>query len=263
MEKLAEPLRDLHALVTGGGSGIGAAVVRRLAAMGAAVSLVGRTPEPLRALAEELTEAHPQRFAAVPADVTDAAQVERAFAEARDALGPVGVLVNNVGAVESVPFLKLAPERWDALLDVNLTSAYRCTRAALPDMLEHGWGRIVNVASVAGLTGVPYVAPYVAAKHGLVGLTRALAVEFAAKGLTVNAVCPGYVDTDLVTRSVEALKEKTGRSEAELRASFVQHNPTGRMLTPEEVASAVAWLCHPEQAFVNGHALVLSGGEVF
>jgi NAD(P)-dependent dehydrogenase (short-subunit alcohol dehydrogenase family) len=231
--------------------------------MGAAVTVVGRTPEPLAALAAELADRHGRPMFAAPADVTDGAAVERAFAEARGALGPVAVLINNAGAVESTPFLKLEEDRWRALLDVNLTSAYLCTRRALPDMVEHGWGRVVNVASIAGVTGVPYVSAYVAAKHGLVGLTRALAVEVAKKGVTVNAVCPGYVDTDLVAGSVAELHEKTGRSEDELRGALVRHNPVGRMLTADEVASSVAWLVHPEQAMVNGHALVLSGGEVF
>ncbi len=256
------PLADRHAVVTGGGGGIGAAIVRRLAAMGASVSLMGRTPEPLRALADELTEAHPQSFAAVPADVTDAARVEAAFAEARAALGPVAVLVNNAGAVDSRPFGKTTPERWDAMLDVNLTSAYRCTHRALPDMAEAGWGRVINIASTAGVTGYPYVAAYCAAKHGLVGLTRALALEVVKTGVTVNAVCPGYTDTDLVAGSVETLSEKTGRSAEELRAGFERQSPLGRMLAPEEVASAVAWLCHPEQAAVTGQRLIISGGEV-
>jgi NAD(P)-dependent dehydrogenase (short-subunit alcohol dehydrogenase family) len=259
----AAPLDGRHALVTGAGGGIGAAVARRLAALGARVSLVGRTAAPLEALAAELARQHGRPFAAAPADVTDAAALDGAFAAARAALGPVAVLVNNAGAADSTPFLRLEEDRWAALLDVNLTSAYRCARRALPDMLAGGWGRVVNVASVAGLTGIPYVSAYVAAKHGLVGLTRSLAVEFAKKGVTVNAVCPGYVDTPLVAQSVASLREKTGKSEEELRAAFIRHNPVGRMLTPEEVAGAVAWLCHPEQAMVNGHALVLSGGEVF
>jgi NAD(P)-dependent dehydrogenase (short-subunit alcohol dehydrogenase family) len=260
---MSTPLEGLHAVVTGGGRGIGAATARRLAAMGAAVTVVGRTPEPLRALAVELAQHHGRPFHAAPADVTDGAQLDEAFAGAREVLGPVAILINNAGAVESTPFLRLEEDRWRALLDVNLTSAYLCTRRALPDMVEHGWGRVVNVASVAGVTGVPYVSAYVAAKHGLVGLTRSLAVEVARKGVTVNAVCPGYVDTDLVAGSVAELAEKTGKAADELRDALVRHNPVGRLLTPDEVASSVAWLCHPEQAMVNGHALVLSGGEVF
>ena len=257
------PLQDRHAVVTGGSRGIGAAVARRLAAQGASVTVIGRTPAPLSALADKLSEQHGRPMHAAPADVTDGAAVTRAVASAREALGPVAILVNNAGAVESAPFLSLTEARWRALLDVNLTSAFLCTQAALPDMLETGWGRVVNVASVAGVTGVPYVAAYVAAKHGLVGLTRSLAVEVARKGVTVNAVCPGYVDTDLVATSVTALHDQTGRPEADLRDALVRHNPVGRMLTPDEVASSVAWLCHPEQAMVTGHTLMLSGGEVF
>ncbi len=256
------PLEGKHAVVTGGGRGIGAAITRRLAALGASVSLMGRTPEPLRALATELTEAHPQRFAAVPVDVTDDGRVEAAFAEAREALGPLTILVNNAGAADSLPFSKTTPDRWDAMLDVNLTSAYRCIRRALPDMTEAGWGRIINIASTAGVTGYPYVTAYCAAKHGLVGLTRALALEVVKAGVTVNAVCPGYTDTDLVAGSVEALAGKTGRSAEDLRAGFERQSPLGRMLRPEEVASAVAWLCHPEQAAVTGQRLIISGGEV-
>jgi NAD(P)-dependent dehydrogenase (short-subunit alcohol dehydrogenase family) len=185
--------------------------------------------------------------------------VDAAFADAREAMGPVAILVNNAGAVESTPFLKLGEDRWRALIDVNLTSAYLCTTRALPDMLEHGWGRVVNVSSVAGVTGIPYVTAYVAAKHGLVGLTKSLAAEFAKRGVTVNAVCPGYVDTDLVAGSVSALAEKTGRSEAELLEVMVRQNPGGRLLTTGEVASTIAWLCHPDQAMVNGQAVVVGG----
>jgi NAD(P)-dependent dehydrogenase (short-subunit alcohol dehydrogenase family) len=257
------PLESLHAVVTGGGRGIGAATARRLASMGALVTLVGRTTGPLQALAAELEAEHGRPMHAAPADATDGAAVRHALASARETLGPVAVLVNNAGAVESLPFLKLTEERWRALLDVNLTSAFHCTQAVLPDMIATGWGRVVNVASTAGVTGFPYVSAYVAAKHGLVGLTRSLAVEFGKKGVTVNAVCPGYVDTDLVSGSVAELEAKTGKSPEELRAALVRHNPVGRLLTPDEVASSVAWLCHPDQAMVNGHALVLSGGEVF
>jgi len=259
---MTSPLDTLHAVVTGGSRGIGAAVARRLAALGASVTVVGRTEAPLRALADALAAEHGRPMHAAPADVTDADAVAQAFASARDALGPVALLVNNAGAVESTPFLRVTEDRWLASLDVNLTSAFRCTQAALPDMLAAGWGRVVNVASVAGVTGAPYVSAYVAAKHGLMGLTRALALEVAKKGVTVNAVCPGYVDTDLIATSVEALHAATGQAPDDLRDALVRHNPVGRMLTPDEVASSVAWLCHPDQAMVTGHALVLSGGEV-
>jgi NAD(P)-dependent dehydrogenase (short-subunit alcohol dehydrogenase family) len=259
MSEQALPLDGLHAVVTGAGRGIGAAATRRLAELGAAVTLVGRTEEPLRALAFELANEHGRLFHPATADVTNEQAVQAAFDEARGVMGPVAILINNAGAVESTPFLRITETRWRALLDVNLTSAFLCAQRALPDMLEHGWGRIVNVASVAGLHGIPYVAHYVAAKHGLVGLTRSLALEVVKKGITVNAVCPGYVDTDLVSGSVEAIAEKTGRSEAELLETMIEQNPAGRLVTPDEVASTIAWLCHPDQAMVNGQAIVVGG----
>ncbi len=258
-----QSLAGKHAVVTGGGKGIGEAISRRLAAMGASVTVIGRTPEPLHALVEELGTEYRQSSFAAPADVTDEAQVESAFSHAKEALGPISILVNNAGAADSVPLARMETVRWQAMLDVNLTSAFFCTHQALPGMLDAGWGRIVNIASVAGLVGFPYVTAYCAAKHSLVGLTRALAAESAGSGVTVNAVCPGYVDTDLVKRSVERIQEKTGRSEADITQHIAEQNPMGRMLTAQEVASAVAWLCHPEQAMVSGMSLPLAGGEVF
>ncbi|HYF23833.1 MAG TPA: SDR family NAD(P)-dependent oxidoreductase [Caulobacteraceae bacterium] len=254
---MSKPLEGRHALVTGGGSGIGAACARRLAGLGARVTLVGRDRAKLDAVAADLPEA----FAAV-ADVTDEAAVTRAFSAAAERFGPVTILIANAGAASSAPFLKTSRADWDSTLGVNLTGAFLCARAALPAMLDAGWGRIVAVASTAGLKGYPYVAAYVAAKHGLVGLTRALALEVAAKGVTVNAVCPGFTDTDLVSRSAETIAAKTGRDVQAAKAALASANPQGRLIAPDEVAATVAWLCLPEAAAVNGAALPVSGGEV-
>jgi NAD(P)-dependent dehydrogenase (short-subunit alcohol dehydrogenase family) len=191
-------------------------------------------------------------------DVSDAASVEAAFGRA----GAVDILVNNAGQAASAPILRTDGEKWQRMLDVNLTGAYHCIQAALPGMLDGGWGRIVNVASTAGLTGYRYVAAYCAAKHGLVGLTRALALELATKGITVNAVCPGYTETGIVQDAVANIVRKTGRSEQQARAELAAGNPQGRLVQPDEVAHAVAMLCMPAAAAMNGQAIAVAGGEV-
>ncbi|MFN3415633.1 MAG: SDR family NAD(P)-dependent oxidoreductase [Caldimonas sp.] len=248
-----------HAVVTGAGRGIGAAIARRLAAQGHRLTLMGRTVEVLEAVRAQLPG---QGHAVVAVDVADAASVDRAFARSREVSGPVEILVNNAGQAESAPFAKTDAALWQRMLDVNLTGTYLCTRAALPDLLDVGWGRIVNVASTAGLRGYAYVTAYTAAKHGVVGLTRALALELARKGVTVNAVCPGYTETDLLRQSIEGIVAKTGRSPAQARAELAAGNPQGRLVQPEEVADAVAWLCGEAAAAVTGQAISVSGGEV-
>jgi NAD(P)-dependent dehydrogenase (short-subunit alcohol dehydrogenase family) len=190
--------------------------------------------------------------------VTDADGVAAAFARA----GAVDILVNNAGQAASAPFGRTDAALWQRMLDVNLTGAYHCTQAALPGMLDAGWGRVVNVASTAGLTGYRYVAAYCAAKHGLVGLTRALALEVASRGVTVNAVCPGFTDTDIVADAVANIVRKTGRTAIEARAQLAAANPQGRLVQPDEVAHAVAWLCMPGAAALNGQAIAVAGGEV-
>jgi 3-hydroxybutyrate dehydrogenase len=200
--------------------------------------------------------------AAVQADVRDPAALEAAFAEAVAAQGPIDLLVNNAGAARSAPFRATTAELWDDMLAVNLTAAFHAARLCTPAMVEAGWGRIVNVASTAGLKGYAYVSAYCAAKHGLVGLTRALAVELAPTGVAVSAVCPGFTDTDLVARSVETLVAKTGRTPEAARAELARGNPQGRLVTPDEVASAIAWLCLPETAAANGAVLPIAGGEI-
>lgn len=255
---LPNTLQNRHAVVTGGGQGIGAAIARLLVAKGANVTVLGRKLETVQALVAEQQE----KMNAVSADVSDAEQVQVAFANARQRFGPIAILVNNAGQASSAPFLKTDAALWSQMLAVNLTGTMLCTQAAVPDMLAAKCGRIVNIASTAGLTGYAYVAAYCAAKHGVVGLTRALALEFAKKGLTVNAVCPGYTETDIVRDGIANVMAKTGRTEEQARAEFTAGNPQGRLVQTDEVADTVAWLCGPAASAITGQSIAVCGGEV-
>ncbi|MDH3663948.1 MAG: SDR family oxidoreductase [Alphaproteobacteria bacterium] len=246
-----------HALITGGGAGIGAAIAKALAGEGAAVSLAGRRREPLEAVAAGLAKA-----IAVPADVTDEDQVALMVERAGDAFGPVSILIANAGSASSAPLAKTSLEAWQATMAVNLTGAFLSARAVLPAMSAARSGRIIFIASTAGLKGYGYVAPYCAAKHGVVGLARALALELAKDGITVNAVCPGYTETPMLEASIDNIVEKTGRSEAEVRAALMQGNPQARFVQPEEVAATVLWLCSPGADAINGQAIAVAGGEI-
>lgn len=253
------PLAGLHAFVTGAGSGIGAATARARALAGARVSLAGRRPGPLKETAAALGG---QAGVVAEMDITDEKAVAAGLAAAVRAHGAIDILVNNAGQAASAAFDRVDRAQWDAMLTVNLTGAFLVTRAVLPEMAKRGRGRVIMIASTAGLTGYAYVAPYVAAKHGVIGLTRALAHEYARSGVTINAVCPGFTDTPLVDRSVETITAKTGRTADEARAALAKGNPQGRLVRPEEVADAVVWLASPAAAAINGQAIAVAGGEV-
>ena len=249
-------LEGKHAVVTGGGRGIGAAIAAALAGHGATLTLMGRDSARLEARAQALG-AH-----AVTLDVADSDSVATAFARATAAAGPVHILVNNAGQAASAPFARTDPVLWTQMLGVNLTGVYLCCRQVIPAMLDSGYGRVVNIASTAGLTGYAYATAYCAAKHGVIGLTRALALETARHDVTVNAVCPGYTDTDMLGAAVANIVQKTGKNEEEARAALVSRNPQRRLVRPEEVANAALWLCLPGAEAINGQAIAVAGGEV-
>ena len=249
------------ALVTGGGRGIGRAVARALSEAGAAVAVAARTLDQVEAVAKELNQAGSKALG-VGLDVTDPDSVESAVGSVGMELGPVDILVNNAGIASSAPIARTSLEEWEHLFQVNATGTFLCTRAVLPGMTEGGWGRVVNVASVAGLTGAPYIAAYAASKHAQIGFTRAVAAEVARTGVTVNAVCPGYVDTPMTRESVARIQERTGRTEEEALEALRRQNPQGRLIQPEEVGHAVLGFCAPEARGLNGQALVLDGGQL-
>lgn len=248
------PLQGRHALITGGGTGIGAAAAEQLHASGAKLSLLGRRMDPLNAVVEKFGGT------AIQCDVTDAERIRAAFDKARAANGPIDLLVVNAGIAESAPFHKMTRESWDRIIGVNLTAAFECAQAAIGDLLKSDNGRIVFVASVASLRGVPYAAHYAASKHGLLGLMRSLAAEYAKTNLTVNAVCPGYVDTPMTDQSVARVSEITGRSEEDSRSAITNMNASGRLVDPQAIGNVIAMLCLPLSRDINGAAITLDGG---
>ena len=255
-------LEGQHAVVTGGSRGIGAAVARALVERGAKVTVMSRSLDELKKQADSLRSDLDAAVTALACDVTDSASIRNAFAQAAEANGMIQVLVNNAGAAEGAPFAKMTRDIWDRMIAVNLTSIFACSAEVIPAMLATRSGRIVNIASTAGLRGYKTMTAYCAAKHGVVGFTRALALDTAKHGITVNAVCPGYTDTDLTDTSVSQLAAVFKVSEEDARAMLVRTIPRGSLITPAEVASAVVWLCAPEASAVTGIALPIAGGEI-
>ncbi|HEX5214056.1 MAG TPA: SDR family NAD(P)-dependent oxidoreductase [Vicinamibacterales bacterium] len=256
-------LAGQHAVVTGGSRGIGAAIATALAADGAAVTIIGRSAEDLDSHLAALRGRFGDAVRAVRGDVGNAADIDRAFADAARAPGPVTILINNAGYADARPFEEITPASWERTLAINLTAAFLSIQQVLPSMLAGGGGRIVNIASTAGLKGYSRSAAYCAAKHGLVGLSRALAVETARTGITVNAVCPGYTEgTGMLNDAIANIMRATGRSADDARAVLVRQSPRGSLVTAEEIAAKVSWLCSPEASSITGQTIVVAGGEV-
>jgi NAD(P)-dependent dehydrogenase (short-subunit alcohol dehydrogenase family) len=257
-----DSLRGRHAVVTGGSRGIGAAVASVLARRGADVTLMSRDSARLDEEVATLAKTFDGKVQAVAVDISQPEQISAAFTLATNRFGPPQILINNAGAAMAAPIAKTGLPQWQRMLDVNLTGAFLCVQAVVQQMAKGDYGRIVNVASTAGLTGYAYVAAYCAAKHGLIGLTRALARELAQTGVTVNAVCPGYTDTDIVAEAVGNITAKTGRTVQQALSELIAHNPQGRLVRPDEVAETVGWLCLRSSGSITGQSIVIAGGEL-
>ncbi|HEV2828851.1 MAG TPA: SDR family NAD(P)-dependent oxidoreductase [Pyrinomonadaceae bacterium] len=256
-------LKDRFALITGGGRGIGRAIALEFAREGAAVVVAARSLDQVQTVAREIEDQFSTKALGLGCDVSDPASVEKMFENAQEFFGRApDILVNNAGIAESAPLIKTTNDLWRRHLEINLNGTFYCTRAVLPAMIERSWGRIINIASIAGKTGWPYVAAYSASKHGVLGLTRSAALEVAAKGITVNAICPGYVDTDMTTRGIENITKKTKLSADEAMESLKKMSPQNRIVTPEEVAALALLLASEDGRGINGQAINVDGGTL-
>lgn len=250
-------VRGKHAFITGGGSGVGAAIALDLAAQGALVSIVGRRVAPLKAVAKDS-----KNISYYTCDVTDYDAMQACAGLAVADSGPLSIAIANAGAADSVPFSKMTAQEWTSSVDINLTGVFNCYKACLPHMLEAGWGRLIAIASTAGLKGYPYVANYCAAKHGVIGLTKALALEYAKTGVTANAICPGFTQTPMLERSIENIQAKTGMDRAAAVKALTKSNPMGRFIQPAEIVATVHWLIGEQSGSISGQAISVSGGEI-
>jgi 3-hydroxybutyrate dehydrogenase len=247
------------ALITGGGRGIGRAIALAFAREGLRIAVAARTAEQVEQVAAEIGN----DSIGLVCDVSDPESVTRMFSDVRERLGDADILVNNAGIAESATIVNTTDELWHRHLAINLSGTFYCTRAALPAMLKKGWGRVINIASIAGKTGAPYIAAYSASKHGVMGLTRSIALEVASSGVTVNAICPGYVDTDMVSRGVERITSRTGRTAEEALDTLKKMSPQNRLVTPEEVAAIALLLASEDGRGINGQGINIDGGSVF
>lgn len=256
-------LQNRLALITGGGRGIGRAIALAFAGEGASVAVAARTRAQVDSVAKEIADQFGVETLAIECDVADTESVDRAFEKVKEKFGRgPDILVNNAGIAETSPFVKTDEAMWQRHLEVNLTGTFRCTRAALPGMIERGWGRVINIASIAGKTGAPYISAYAASKHGVLGLTRSLALEVGANGITVNAICPGYVDTEMTSRGIENIVAKTGKSADDALEAIKRMSPQNRLVTAEEVAALALLLASDEGRGINGQAINVDGGTV-
>lgn len=255
-------LKDKVALITGGGRGIGSAIALAFAREGARIAVLARTAEQIERVAAQIASACAVETMHAECDVSIKESVEHAFLTVQERFGRIDILVNNAGIAESAPLVRTSDELWERHISINLNGSFYCTRAALPSMIENGWGRIINIASVAGKTGAPYISAYTASKHGVVGLTRSVALEVATRGVTVNAICPGYVETDMATHAVENIKARTAKTAEEALDILKRMSPQNRLITPDEVASLAVLLASEEGRGINGQAINVDGGSV-